>query len=162
MAKNPKSTDERIPPELKGSIKKGMWIAQHIDRIREYLKEHTLEDTAEHFGISCATVSNIKSSQWSKRRASRKSVADSDTLAGPSSTKSIPVIPDNVSASDVAHAILDTLINMKSELCVLKSQNSDLRYQVGMLERQLEAVKENEQTEFRSKLERVLAMPGEV
>ena len=134
---------------FKGFADRRRWILQHSQEILNYSGNHTSAQTMREYHIGGSTLKRIKEGNYPRRiPASGKDNAPEQVV-------------DHVTPADLANAILDMAIDLKSDNIVLRHRVADLEAQVEYLNTQAKLREEEVRGEFVKKLQGVLASPGE-
>jgi len=156
MTQETQHSNDRMPDNIGSNYDRHTWISQNLDKIKEYIETHTLEEATKHFGLSYGVVMRIKHGTWKHRPVSKRRVSERR------SAKSIPQpVPNSITPTEFAHAVMDRMLDLQSEVYVLRAKNKDLENYVNYLQAMFEEKRTTEHAEFNNKMQRVYAGPGE-
>jgi len=133
---------------FKDSKERRRWIQEHSQEILNYSQQHGVLAAVKHFHIARETLNRLV-----------RQLAHSQTQ--PPKDGNIKNTMNPITAVDLADALLDRMIVLKSDNYTLKQENINLREQVKYLEEKLKTSGEEATKQFQEKLQKALANPGD-
>ena len=122
------------------------WIGEHREEIIDYCNRHGIPAAIGHFHIARETINRLMLGIQPKNCAT---------------VHPVPSLNPAMTPADLANALLDKMLLLKSDNYVLSQENVNLKNRVQYLEGQIKTRHEEVAREFQEKLQTLLGTPGD-